>query len=67
MAIRLDTTDALRVLVGWVADPFVLSVERAGGDEAHGRKKCKSLTHLDRLECSDVRGVVELVCSLEVD
>jgi len=47
VAIGLDTTDALRVLVSWVADPFVLSVERAGGDEAHGRKKCKSLTHLD--------------------
>lgn len=47
MAVGLDATDAFRVLVGWVADPFVLSVEWAGGDESHGRKKCKSLTHLD--------------------
>ena len=45
MAVSLDTSDALRVLVGWVAGVVLLSVERAGGNEAHCREKCECLTH----------------------
>lgn len=45
VAVGLDTSNAFRILVGWVAGVARLLIERARGDKAYCRNKCECLTH----------------------